>query len=275
MSQSTPPNKLADILVVDDDANNLLLLAELLKSWGYNVRPVSSGALALQAAWKQRPDLILLDINMPELNGYEVCECLKANSVLKDIPVIFISARNESQDQVKAFQCGGVDYITKPYHQDEVRARVRVNLELPQQKELLLQQQEDAIKAERRLRVLVAEDNPVNQEVVRMFLAKHGHEVTIVADGEQAVAAALGSDFDVILMDIQMPVMDGIAAAEAIRAAQAASGRYTPIVALTAYSMPHDKDRCLQAGMDQFITKPFTRSNLVDTIELVFRGRKR
>ncbi len=118
------------ILVVDDTPANLQLLAGMLKERGYKTRPVPSGMLALQAALSEPPDLILLDINMPEMNGYEVCQSLKADEKLKDIPVIFISALNEVLDKVKAFAVGGVDYITKPFQFDEVQARVNTHLKL-------------------------------------------------------------------------------------------------------------------------------------------------
>src|ERR1700686_931731 len=105
----------AGILVVDDAPANLQVLAGMLKDRGYKARPVPSGKLALLAARKDPPDLILLDINMPEMNGYEVCEHLKADDRLKGIPIIFISALTEQMDKVKAFAIGGVDYITKPF----------------------------------------------------------------------------------------------------------------------------------------------------------------
>jgi putative two-component system response regulator len=119
-----------DILVVDDTPANLQLLASMLKDRGYKTRPVPSGMLALQAALSDPPDLILLDINMPEMNGFDVCESLKADEKLKDIPVIFISALNEVLDKVRAFAVGGVDYITKPFQFDEVQARVDTHLKL-------------------------------------------------------------------------------------------------------------------------------------------------
>ena len=125
---------LAEILVVDDTPANLLLLSGMLKEQGYKVRPVPSGKLALQVARMEPPDLILLDILMPEMNGYEVCEKLKADDKLKEIPVIFISALSETIDKVKAFTIGGVDYVTKPFQFEEVHARVRTHLELSRQK---------------------------------------------------------------------------------------------------------------------------------------------
>ncbi len=120
----------ASILVVDDTPANLQVLAGMLKDRGYKVRPVPGGKLALLAARRDPPDLILLDINMPEMNGYEVCEHLKADDRLKGIPVIFISALTEPLDKVKAFALGGVDYLTKPFQMEELHARVETHLKL-------------------------------------------------------------------------------------------------------------------------------------------------
>jgi sigma-B regulation protein RsbU (phosphoserine phosphatase) len=120
----------ANILVVDDVSANLQVLTGMLKDRGYKARPVPNGKLALLAARKDPPDLILLDINMPEMNGYEVCQQLKSNEALKGIPVIFISALNENMDKVKAFTIGGVDYITKPFQMEELHARVETHLKL-------------------------------------------------------------------------------------------------------------------------------------------------
>jgi sigma-B regulation protein RsbU (phosphoserine phosphatase) len=118
------------ILVVDDAPANLQVLAGMLKDRGYKARPVPSGKLALLAARRDPPDLILLDINMPEMNGYEVCRRLKADEDLQGIPVIFISALNENLDKVKAFAIGGVDYLTKPFQMEELHARVETHLKL-------------------------------------------------------------------------------------------------------------------------------------------------
>ncbi|MFZ4411732.1 MAG: hybrid sensor histidine kinase/response regulator [Bacteroidales bacterium] len=122
-----------NILIVDDIPTNLKILDGILKGDGYKVRPVPNGLLALQAAEKERPDLILLDIMMPEMDGYEVCRKLKENPELVDVPVIFISALNDTQDIVKAFTSGGVDYITKPFQAEEVKARVATHLKICRQ----------------------------------------------------------------------------------------------------------------------------------------------
>jgi len=130
MVESSGVIKRASILVVDDTLENLYVLSGMLKAEKYEVRPVPSGALALTAVKNNPPDLVLLDINMPEMNGYEVCEILKADEKLKDIPVIFISALSEALDKVKAFSTGGVDYVTKPFQFEEVNARVKTHIEM-------------------------------------------------------------------------------------------------------------------------------------------------
>src|SRR5688500_18511513 len=127
---SRGPAQPASILVVDDTPANLHVLSGMLKDRGYKVRPAPSGKLALQAAQRDPPDLILLDINMPEMNGYEVCAHLKADDALKGIPIIFISALTEPLDKVKAFSTGGVDYLTKPFQMEELHARVETHLKL-------------------------------------------------------------------------------------------------------------------------------------------------
>jgi two-component system sensor histidine kinase/response regulator len=119
-----------DIVIVDDNPSNLKLLEDMLLQQGHEVRSFPSGRLALAAALKSPPDLMLLDINMPEMNGYEVCEHLKANPELSDVAVIFLSALNETDDKVKGFQSGGLDYITKPFQFEEVQARVATHLKL-------------------------------------------------------------------------------------------------------------------------------------------------
>jgi two-component system, sensor histidine kinase and response regulator len=129
---STEQN-IPNILIVDDIPANLKVLGDILKEEGYKVRPVPNGMLALQVAEKEKPDLILLDIMMPEMDGYEVCRRLKANQELCEIPIIFISALNETNDVVKALKYGGVDYITKPFKSEEVTARVSTHVKLRRQ----------------------------------------------------------------------------------------------------------------------------------------------
>jgi two-component system, sensor histidine kinase and response regulator len=127
----------ADILIVDDTPANLNVLSAILGKRGYRVRPAINGALALKAAQKAAPDLILLDVQMPSMDGYEVCRQLKADEQTRHIPVIFISALDDVLNKVEAFQAGGVDYITKPFQIEEVLARVENQLALHQQREAI------------------------------------------------------------------------------------------------------------------------------------------
>jgi two-component system sensor histidine kinase/response regulator len=170
---------LADLLVVDDAPANLQLLFGMLKERGYRVRPVPSGRLALQAAKAQPPDLVLLDVNMPEMSGYEVCRLMKQEDALRSIPVIFISALSEPFDKLQAFSAGGVDYVTKPFHLDEVRVRIETHLALRQIQGRLEARNRELAQANERLRTL---------EEARKVLAN-----AIVHDLKSPLAALIGS----------------------------------------------------------------------------------
>lgn len=130
MLQTTENSAQADIMIVDDIPENLEILQEMLLKHGFSVRPFLQAKTALRSAMRRAPQMVLLDINMPEMNGYEACIQFKDNPVLKDIPILFISALNESQDKVRGFNVGGVDYITKPFLFAEVVARVKAHLEI-------------------------------------------------------------------------------------------------------------------------------------------------
>jgi signal transduction histidine kinase len=175
----TPAPFIADLLVVDDAPANLQLLCGILKDRGYRVRPVPSGRLALQAAKAQPPDLVLLDVNMPEMSGYQVCRLMKADEALRSIPVIFISALTEVFDKLEAFQVGGVDYITKPFNLDEVRVRIETHLALRRLQGRLEAQNRELATANERLRAL---------EEARRVLSQ-----AIVHDLKSPLAALIGS----------------------------------------------------------------------------------
>ena len=169
------------IIVVDDTSANLKLLQEMLRAKGYLVLTFLRGAMALKAAAKNPPDLILLDINMPEMNGFEVCKRLKADEVLKDIPVIFISALTETADKVKAFAVGGVDYITKPFQFEEVNARVETHLRL------------------RRLQVELQELN----ELKNHFLGMAAHDLRTPLGGIMGISELLADQLSPLLTEKQ------------------------------------------------------------------------
>jgi phosphoserine phosphatase RsbU/P len=158
-----------EVMVVDDNPNNLRLLAKILKSEGYKVRPVPNGKLALAAIKVSPPDLILLDINMPDINGYEVCVQLKDSIETREIPIIFISAMNETIDKVKAFEVGGIDYVTKPFQVDEVLARVKTHLKL-----YLLQRKME--ETNNNLEAIVKQRT---NELLKLRVLKHGIELEL------------------------------------------------------------------------------------------------
>ncbi|MCP6760141.1 MAG: response regulator [Fischerella sp. CENA71] len=157
-----------DILIVDDKPDNLRLLSAMLSDRGYDVRAVMSGSVALIGAKAQPPDLILLDINMPGMNGYDVCQHLKADSLTQEIPVIFISALNEVLDKVKGFSVGGVDYITKPFQEEEVLVRIQTQLSLRRMQRVLQRQNERLQQAEADLRRALEQERELNQRIEEM-----------------------------------------------------------------------------------------------------------
>jgi two-component system, sensor histidine kinase and response regulator len=171
----------SNILLVDDTPDNLRLLSKMLESQGYKIRKTTSGKTALQAAQIEPPDLILLDINMPEMNGYEVFEQLRSDEKTCDVPVIFISALNQTIDKIKAFEMGGMDYITKPFQEQEVLARVKTQLTICRQKQQLIDQNHkleqevyEHQRAEQELQLLNAKFEESNRELERFaFIASH------------------------------------------------------------------------------------------------------
>ncbi|MDO8803938.1 MAG: hybrid sensor histidine kinase/response regulator [Elusimicrobiota bacterium] len=201
INSQNPPS----ILMVDDIPANLEMLSEMLKGRGYKVRAAVSGKLALQAARNDPPDLILLDINMPEMNGYEVCEKLKADEKLKDIPVIFLSALSETIDKVKAFGTGGVDYITKPFQFEEVVARVETHLELRRQKRQL-QEAYDKLRELEKLRdslvQMIIHDlrSPLTGTFAYLKLIRDDTDHTLSAAHSSYVAEAMKAVMQMIQM---------------------------------------------------------------------------
>jgi len=153
----------ADILLVDDNLQSLRLLRTMLREQGYRVRATVSGVLALKAIEMMPPDLVLLDINMPEMNGYEVCHKLKSQEHTAEIPVIFLSALDEVLDKVKAFEVGGVDYISKPYNNQEVLIRVKNQITLSWQQKKLIEQQKQLAEQNVQLQLLLATTKAINE----------------------------------------------------------------------------------------------------------------
>jgi signal transduction histidine kinase len=193
------------VLVVDDTPENLDLISQMLQDSGYRVRPAPNGKLALRAARLDPPDVILLDINMPEMDGYQVCRELKSDAVLKDIPVIFLSARMDIQDKVKAFNIGGVDYITKPFQVEEVLARIRLHLSLRRLQLRLAHQNTQLDQALRELKT--TQEQVIQSEkfaALGVLIAGIAHEINNPINFIQTSITALQKDFQDLKTFIQI-----------------------------------------------------------------------
>jgi signal transduction histidine kinase len=205
MSEEGARKDAASILMVDDNPVNLQVLTSMLKQSGWRPRPVTSGRLGLQAARNEPPDLVLLDVNMPEMNGYEVCQALKADARLADIPVIFVSALGEATDKVRGFAVGGVDYVTKPFQLDEVRARVAAHLELRRQRREL-QSSYDKLRESERLRDslvhMIVHDLRSPLAAISAYLELFGEEAKkkLGAETQEDVASAMHATRNMIRM---------------------------------------------------------------------------
>ncbi len=262
------------VLVVDDNPTNCRSLTVLLTGWRLNPTVVDSGAAALEtlttAARAQVPfSLILLDVMMPEMDGFTVLEQIRKLPEIDRPTVLMLSSSDQRGDIARARAMGAAGYLLKPITPNELlNTLVTVLGQAPEQVKQISERtpQKSAESDARPLHFLVAEDNAVNQLLARRTLEKAGHSVAIAKNGEEAVAAVNRETFDVVLMDVQMPVMDGFQATARIREQEIGSGRHQQIVAMTANALKGDRELCLAAGMDGYVSKPIRNSELFSAI---------
>ena len=276
-----PDLRATHILIVDDHRTNQEIVAAHLQGWGAMVTSADSGATALpllkQAVQQGRPfQMALVDMQLPDMNGSALAAAIRASPGHRQISLIALTSVDglpEETDPESEMFCA---WIRKPIRESLLRdCLVRIRAGIPLTASSVLQE-ENPLHA----RILLAEDNPVNLEVTLGMLDLLKCSATIAKNGQDAVTAALQTALDVILMDCQMPEMDGFSATAAIRRqeAQAGQGRHLPIIALTANAMEGDRARCLAAGMDDYLAKPFTLSQLRATLsrwlscESILRG---
>jgi signal transduction histidine kinase/DNA-binding response OmpR family regulator len=266
------------VLVVDDNGVNRRVLHDLLVRWKMRPTVVEDGTAAMHAMVDANEDghpfaLVLIDANMPGMDGFEVARRIRDEAKL-DATIMMLSSSGQFDESRKCREVGIATHLTKPVEQRELLAAIaRVLARDAGQRAPLPSAMLPADVPERRLRILLAEDNAVNQRLASSLLERRGHKVVIANNGREALDAMQRQSFDVVLMDVQMPEMGGFEATEAIRVLERERGAHTPIVAMTAHAMKGDRERCLAAGMDEYLTKPLDAKQLSLFVEQMAAGR--
>lgn len=261
------------VLVVDDNPTNRHILQDMLSNWGMKPTLADGGAPALAlmdvAAQAGRPfPLVILDVMMPEMDGYAVAARIKQNPALAGAAVLMLTSSNHRGETQRCRELGVAGFMVKPIQQSELFDAIVAALTPPSGNKAAKQASEKARQAPRRaLRILLAEDNSVNQRVAVMTLEKMGHKVTVAGHGKAALQKLEAEEFDLVLMDVQMPVMSGEEATAYIREQERGTSRHMPIVAMTAHAMKGDRERLLQAGMDDYLAKPIQSAELIRILD--------
>jgi signal transduction histidine kinase/CheY-like chemotaxis protein len=262
------------VLVVDDNASNRRFLEEVLTRWGMRPTLVESGKAALESLRLARDSgqpfpLVLTDAQMPGMDGFKLAHLIQQNSQTSGTPIVMLASAGQPGDAARCRESGIAGYLAKPVRQTELREAISQVLspESRQSKLRLVTRHSLREGKAAALRILLAEDNVVNQTLAKRLLEKHGHQVVVTSSGREALAAVEQQRFDLVLMDVHMPDMDGLEATSAIREKERATRTHLPIIAMTACAMTGDRDRCLQAGMDGYVSKPIHAQELLEAIE--------
>jgi two-component system sensor histidine kinase/response regulator len=268
------------VLVVDDNATNRRILHGMLGHWQMQATVVDRGQVALTMLAQARDQgtpfpLVLLDAHMPEMDGFSVAARIKSDPTLSGTTILMLSSDDLAAASARCRELGIAVYLTKPIIQAElweaINAALTSSLPACPDPPRTLHSTEEA--THRPLRILLAEDTAVNQMLAVRMLEKHGHEVHVVGDGQAALAVLAQQAFDLVLMDVQMPVMDGIEATAAIRAQEQTNATHLPIIAMTAHAMQGDRERCLAAGMDDYVAKPMKAAEFYAAIDRLLHAR--
>jgi len=273
IGQIAPPELLRDVrvLVVDDNQTNRRILEGMMKRWEMKVTSVEGGEQALSqlsAAREAREPygLVLTDMHMPEMDGFALVERIRQRPELSTATILMLTSAGHRGDAARCKELGVCAYLLKPIRQSELREAIARVLGAKDQKGAIplitRYSLQDAREPSGSLRVLIAEDNLVNQRLVTRMLEKRGHFVVVAGNGREALEALEKESFDLVLMDLQMPVMDGFEATSAIRKKEGDRGVRIPVVALTAHAMKGDREKCLAGGMDAYLTKPIRPQEL-------------
>jgi signal transduction histidine kinase/DNA-binding response OmpR family regulator len=264
------------VLAVDDCEANLAILRKMLSAGGMGVRCVPGAGEALNelraAATGGSPyRLLVSDVHLPGMDGFELVEAVRQEPGIPPLDIVLLTSAGQRGDAARCRELGVASYLTKPVARAELLDTIRRALGASVANSA--QKANPAVSSEpsRSLRILLAEDNAVNQRVAVRLLEKEGHRVTAVVNGIEAMAAVMSGSFDLVLMDVQMPDMDGLEATRGLRAA----GHQVPIVAMTAHAMKGDEDRCLAAGMNGYVSKPVSAARLREAITAVLPEERR
>jgi two-component system, sensor histidine kinase and response regulator len=280
-----PPEILQDVsvLVVDDNRTNRRILDGMLKRWHMKPVSVEGGAQALVELASARESgapyrLVLTDMHMPDMDGFTLIERIRQDPKLSTAAIMMLTSAGHRGDAERCKTWGVAAYLLKPIRQSELREAVARVLGARQQAGAIplitrysLQDARDPTDV---LSVLVAEDNLVNQRLATRLLEKRGHRVSLAGNGREALSALEKQSYDLVLMDIQMPEMDGLEATAMLRQGEKGSERHQPVIALTAHAMKGDQERCLDAGMDGYLTKPIRPQELDEILDKYVATRK-
>jgi CheY-like chemotaxis protein len=264
------------LLVVDDNATNRHMLVKTLRKWRMEPVAVNGGQTALEvlrsrAAAGDPFRLILLDAQMPGMDGFETAHQVQQEPGIK-APIVMLRSVGNPGDAARRRKTGIYSYLNKPVRQEELIRAICGAMGASPAAEPGAAEAPGAVTENRRgLRILLAEDNPVNRTLAVRLMEREGHRLRVTANGREALAVFQAEPFDLVLMDVQMPEMDGFEATAAIRAHERTAGGHLPIIAMTAFAMKGDAEQCLAAGMDCYVSKPIDAAKLRQAIAQVTR----
>ncbi len=261
------------VLIVDDNATNRRILHDMCRGWGMIAVVAADAAAGLsQLAAADAPpfSLVLADVNMPDEDGFTLCDRIRSHGGFSDLRIIMLTSSGRPGDGDRRQRLGVDAHLLKPVKQSELFDSIVTVLGVTDvEKDAISEEAEDVTHATTGLAVLLAEDNLVNQTLATGVLKNQGHTVTLARNGREAVDIYADGSFDVILMDVQMPILDGLAATAEIRKLQRQSGPMTPIIAMTAHAMKGDRERCIEGGMDEYLSKPIRAKQLAEMLAKV------
>ncbi|MDG1894970.1 MAG: response regulator, partial [Fuerstiella sp.] len=267
----------SQVLIVDDNATNRRILNDMCSNWGMLTTVAADAASALdllRAAESPPYRLLLTDVNMPDEDGFMLCEQIRSHVEFSELKIIMLTSSGRPGDGDHRARLGVSSHLLKPVKKSELFDAIVTVLGVTDVEiEAVSAAVENMNPKTAGLSVLLAEDNLVNQTLATGVLKKYGHTVTLACNGQEAVDIYAGGSFDVVLMDVQMPILDGFAATAEIRKLQRQSGLVTPIVAMTAHAMKGDRERCIEAGMDEYLSKPIRTKQLAEMLVSVVANR--